>query len=148
MDKTYKRHSFTKLWIATAMFIFCCFATSAFAQEAVDADTFMTTTETITEVKTTPEIAETATASAETTPDTIGELALGLNTVWMLLAAMLVFFMQPGFALVEAGFTRVKNTANILMKNFGFHVWFLALLVHRFRSDVWCGRSHRNATLL
>ena len=64
MDKTYKRHSFTKLWIATAMFIFCCFATSAFAQEAVDADTFMTTTETITEVKTTPEIAETATASA------------------------------------------------------------------------------------
>ena len=118
MDKTYKRHSFTKLWIATAMFIFCCFATSAFAQEAVDADTFMTTTETITEVKTTPEIAETATASAETTPDTIGELALGLNTVWMLLAAMLVFFMQPGFALVEAGFTRVKNTANILMKNF------------------------------
>ena len=88
------------------------------AQEAVDADTFMTTTETITEVKTTPEIAETATASAETTPDTIGELALGLNTVWMLLAAMLVFFMQPGFALVEAGFTRVKNTANILMKNF------------------------------
>lgn len=79
MDKTYKRHSFTKLWIATAMFIFCCFATSAFAQEAVDADTFMTTTETITEVKTTPEIAETATASAETTPDTIGELALRIE---------------------------------------------------------------------
>ncbi|MDR2041362.1 MAG: ammonium transporter [Tannerella sp.] len=36
----------------------------------------------------------------------------------MLLAAMLVFFMQPGFAMVEAGFTRVKNTGNILMKNF------------------------------
>ncbi|MDL2213263.1 ammonium transporter [Bacteroides sp. OttesenSCG-928-E20] len=36
----------------------------------------------------------------------------------MLLAAMLVFFMQPGFALVEAGFTRMKSTANILMKNF------------------------------
>lgn len=42
----------------------------------------------------------------------------GLDTVWVLLAAMLVFFMQPGFALVEAGFTRSKNTANILMKNF------------------------------
>ncbi len=41
-----------------------------------------------------------------------------LDTVWVLLAAMLVFFMQPGFALVEAGFTRSKNTANILMKNF------------------------------
>lgn len=36
----------------------------------------------------------------------------------MLLAAMLVFFMQPGFALCEAGFTRSKNTANILFKNF------------------------------
>ena len=46
------------------------------------------------------------------------QLADGINTVWMLLAAMLVFFMQPGFALVEAGFTRSKNTANILMKNF------------------------------
>ena len=45
-------------------------------------------------------------------------LISGLDTVWVLLAAMLVFFMQPGFALVEAGFTRSKNTANILMKNF------------------------------
>jgi ammonium transporter, Amt family len=42
----------------------------------------------------------------------------GLDTAWVLIAAMLVFFMQPGFALVEAGFTRSKNTANILMKNF------------------------------
>jgi Amt family ammonium transporter len=46
------------------------------------------------------------------------EVGLSLDTVWMLLAAMLVFFMQPGFALVEAGFTRTKSTANILMKNF------------------------------
>ncbi|MCQ2111035.1 MAG: ammonium transporter, partial [Bacteroidaceae bacterium] len=42
----------------------------------------------------------------------------GLDTVWVLLGAMLVFWMQPGFALVEAGMTRSKNTANILMKNF------------------------------
>lgn len=48
--------------------------------------------------------------------DRVAETAI--NTVWMLLAAMLVFFMQPGFALCEAGFTRSKNTANILMKNF------------------------------
>ena len=41
-----------------------------------------------------------------------------LDTVWVLLAAMLVFWMQPGFALVEAGLTHSKNTANILMKNF------------------------------
>lgn len=44
--------------------------------------------------------------------------SVSINTVWMLVAAMLVFFMQPGFALCEAGFTRSKNTANILMKNF------------------------------
>ena len=49
---------------------------------------------------------------------TIQEIGLSLDTVWMLLAAMLVFFMQPGFALCEAGFTRSKNTANILFKNF------------------------------
>jgi Amt family ammonium transporter len=49
---------------------------------------------------------------------TVESNGLSLDTVWMLLAAMLVFFMQPGFALVEAGFTRTKNTANILMKNF------------------------------
>ncbi len=58
-----------------------------------------------------------AVQAIDSAKDTIGELATGLNTVWMLLAAMLVFFMQPGFALVEAGFTRTKNTANILMKN-------------------------------
>ncbi|MGN0069969.1 MAG: ammonium transporter [Prevotella sp.] len=49
---------------------------------------------------------------------TIESLSISLDTVWMLLAAMLVFFMQPGFALCEAGFTRGKNTANILFKNF------------------------------
>lgn len=49
---------------------------------------------------------------------TIQDLGISLDTVWMLLAAMLVFFMQPGFALCEAGFTRSKNTANILFKNF------------------------------
>lgn len=48
----------------------------------------------------------------------MADLTIGLNTVWMLLAAMLVFFMQPGFAFCEAGFTRSKNTANILFKNF------------------------------
>ena len=49
---------------------------------------------------------------------TIQDLSVSIDTVWMLLAAMLVFFMQPGFALCEAGFTRSKNTANILYKNF------------------------------
>jgi Amt family ammonium transporter len=42
---------------------------------------------------------------------------LSLNIVWTVLAAMLVFFMQAGFAMVEAGFTRAKNACNVLMKN-------------------------------
>lgn len=57
------------------------------------------------------------TASIDTLADTLAQTTSGLDTVWMLLAAMLVFFMQPGFAMVEAGFARCKNTANILMKN-------------------------------
>jgi Amt family ammonium transporter len=40
-----------------------------------------------------------------------------VNTIWVLLGTVLVFFMQAGFALVEAGLTRAKNTGNILMKN-------------------------------
>ena len=38
------------------------------------------------------------------------------DTAWLLIVAFLVFFMQAGFGLVEAGFVRVKNTSNILMK--------------------------------
>jgi len=43
---------------------------------------------------------------------------VGLDTVWVLIAAFLVFFMQAGFGMVEAGFIRAKNTCNILTKNF------------------------------
>lgn len=56
--------------------------------------------------------------SVEKVTADVADLGVSINTVWMLLAAMLVFFMQPGFALCEAGFTRGKNTANILFKNF------------------------------
>jgi ammonium transporter, Amt family len=45
------------------------------------------------------------------------ELSISINNIWVLLATFLVMFMQPGFAMVEAGFTRSKNTANILTKN-------------------------------
>jgi Amt family ammonium transporter len=47
----------------------------------------------------------------------VSEFTLSIDTIWILVAAVLVMFMQPGFALVEAGFTRSKNTVNILMKN-------------------------------
>jgi Amt family ammonium transporter len=39
-----------------------------------------------------------------------------MDTMWVLLAGMLVFFMNLGFAMVESGFARVKNTVNILSK--------------------------------
>ncbi len=48
----------------------------------------------------------------------ISQLKIGLDTVWVLLGAFLVFFMQAGFGMVEAGFIRAKNTCNILTKNF------------------------------
>jgi Amt family ammonium transporter len=40
------------------------------------------------------------------------------DTIWVLITAMLVFFMNLGFAMVESGFARMKNTVNILSKNF------------------------------
>ncbi len=43
--------------------------------------------------------------------------AIAIDTIWTLIAAFLVFFMQAGFAMVEAGFTRAKNAGNIIMKN-------------------------------
>jgi len=53
--------------------------------------------------------------AAAKTPE---ELTVAMDTVWVLLTASLVFFMNLGFALVESGFCRAKNTVNILSKNF------------------------------
>ena len=53
--------------------------------------------------------------SAMAADDTV---TLNLNTVWVVTAAVLVFFMQAGFALLESGSTRAKNSINVMMKNF------------------------------
>ncbi len=45
------------------------------------------------------------------------EIMRSINTLWVLLAAFLVFFMQAGFGMLEVGFTRAKNAGNIIMKN-------------------------------
>ncbi len=47
----------------------------------------------------------------------IAEKSIALDTVWVLLAGILVMVMQAGFAMVETGFTRAKNACNIMMKN-------------------------------
>lgn len=49
--------------------------------------------------------------------DITAGVQLAINTVWTMVAAFLVFFMQAGFAMVEAGLTRAKNASNIIMKN-------------------------------
>ena len=49
---------------------------------------------------------------------TPADLKVGIDTVWVLMTASLVFFMNLGFALVESGMCRSKNTVNILSKNF------------------------------
>ncbi|MFB6270338.1 MAG: ammonium transporter [Halobacterium sp.] len=54
-------------------------------------------------------------------------VADGVNTVWTLVACFLIFFMQPGFAMLEAGQVRAKNVANVLMKN--LMDWGMGVLV-------------------
>ena len=60
----------------------------------------------------------------------MNEIVTGVNIFWTLVAITLIFFMQAGFAMVEAGFTRAKNAGNIIMKNlmdfaFGTLVYWL-----------------------
>ncbi len=52
-------------------------------------------------------------------PDKVlgGLTRMDLNTVWIMIAGAMVMFMQAGFALLEAGFIRAKNSVNVLMKN-------------------------------
>lgn len=65
----------------------------------------------------TPVFAEDA-AKAAIDPATLSSMRVGLDTVWVLVTAMLVFWMNAGFALVESGLCQSKNCVNILCKNF------------------------------
>lgn len=59
-------------------------------------------------------------ASAQTPPTAeqmAADLKVGLDTVWVMVAAMLVFFMNAGFCMLETGFCRQKNAVNVLAKN-------------------------------
>jgi ammonium transporter, Amt family len=64
--------------------------------------------------------AEDAVKTAAPTIDlsSLSALRMGLDTAWVLITAMLVFWMNAGFALVESGLCRAKNCTNILAKNF------------------------------
>lgn len=68
----------------------------------------------------TPTFAQEAAAAAPAPidPASLSSLRVGLDTVWVLVAGMLVFWMNAGFALVESGLCQSKNCVNILAKNF------------------------------
>ncbi len=53
----------------------------------------------------------------------VPEWQVAVDTVWTIVAGILVFLMQAGFAMVEGGFSRAKNVANIMMKNIGDFPW-------------------------
>ncbi len=59
-----------------------------------------------------------APAAPAVDPAALSGMRIGLDTVWVLVTAMLVFWMNAGFALVESGLCRSKNCVNILTKNF------------------------------
>jgi len=71
-----------------------------------------------------------------------------MNTLWTCIAAFLVFFMQAGFAMVEAGFTRAKNVCNIVMKNLMDFVigslayWMIGFGLMFGITTGWIGKSH------
>lgn len=58
--------------------------------------------------------------------DAVGQNRIAINMVWVLMAGILVMFMQAGFALVETGFTRAKNAAHTILMNFG--IYFIGML--------------------
>jgi ammonium transporter, Amt family len=63
-------------------------------------------------------------------PTTVPDVAVGLNLLWVVIGAVLVIFMQAGFALVETGFTRAKHASHVISTNFavfglGFVAFFL-----------------------
>lgn len=61
---------------------------------------------------------ETAPAAPPTAEEVMSKLSVGIDTIWVLVCSMLVFFMNLGFGCVESGFCRAKNCVNILSKNF------------------------------
>ncbi len=61
---------------------------------------------------------EQALAAAKQASEAAANLKVSMDTVWVMVAAFLVFFMNLGFAMVESGLARAKNCVNILAKNF------------------------------
>lgn len=79
----------------------------------------------------------------------IQDIRISLDSIWVVLGGILVFFMQAGFALVESGSVRSKNTVNVLMKNYmdaclgGLVFWIVGFgLMFGVNQTGWFGLSH------
>ncbi|MGB9189827.1 ammonium transporter [Acinetobacter haemolyticus] len=88
-------------------------------------------------------------SEAATNAANIQEIRLSLDSVWVVMGGILVFFMQAGFALVESGSVRSKNTVNVLMKNYmdaclgGLVFWLVGFgLMFGVNASGWMGTSH------
>ena len=87
--------------------------TPAHAQTTMPAMATMPTTDTSTQPSTAP---TTSTAAVATPPVNGADIVNPINTVWTLIAAFLVFCMQVGFTMLEAGFCRSRETVNVLVE--------------------------------
>lgn len=82
-------------------------------------------------------------------PINIVDLQMIVNSMWVVLCGVLVFFMQAGFALIESGSVRSKNTVNVLMKNYmdvcvgALAFWLVGFgLMFGVNQTGWIGLSH------
>jgi ammonium transporter, Amt family len=88
-------------------------------------------------------------ANCFATETNIAEVTRSLNSSWVVLTGVLVFLMQAGFALVESGMSRAKNSVNVIMKNYmdvcvcSLIFWALGYgLMFGANSTGWFGESH------
>ena len=88
-------------------------------------------------------------SESATNTSNLQEIRLSLDSVWVVMGGILVFFMQAGFAMVESGSVRSKNTVNVLMKNYmdaclgGLVFWLLGFgLMFGINASGWIGTSH------
>lgn len=90
-----------------------------------------------------------------TSTASIADLQMVINSMWVVICGILVFFMQTGFALIESGAVRSKNTVNVLMKNYidacigAIIFWVIGFgLMFGTNHTGWFGSSHFAPTVM
>jgi Amt family ammonium transporter len=107
--------------LMTLLFAFCFYVTSNFAQDPAAAASSTAEQGTLSVAELPSQKAEPEKGSVPFTQELLEQLGgakIAMDTMWTVIAGMLVFFMNLGFACVESGLCRAKNTVTILAKNF------------------------------